>query len=156
MQRIVKIISMIIWIIYFWLLIKREIIRKNKNKDKYTWNILKSNIFYLVRLDNLFFLIMFYIYKGFNNDSVTAYLYFVFMFASLVFILYDLDDKYKIKKIDWSKETKYFIGAGILFVIPIIYYLITKDLANSYMLTFIIDFLVPIIIFGTRVLKIKK
>jgi len=82
MHNLVKNISFIIWTIYYILLTNREIARKNMNKDKYTWNLLTKDIFYLFRLDSFFFLIMFYIYKGFNNDSVTYYLYFVFMVSS--------------------------------------------------------------------------
>lgn len=158
MYEVVELISFIIWIIYFWILVSREIRRKNMNKDKYTLNYLKKNIFYLIRLDNLFFLIMFYIYKGFNNRSVTIYLYFVFAFASLVFILYDIQDKYDIKKNKIKKEKIYLLGSLILFLMPVIHYRLHKDISLACYYTLIINFLVPIVIFLINIVvkKIKK
>lgn len=157
MHKVVELISFIIWITYYFLLVSREICRKNLNKDKYDINLIKTNIFYLFRLDSLFFLIIFYIYKGFNNESVTIYLYFVFVVSSLVFILYDINDKYNIKKNNYSKEKKYYIISFILMFIPIIYYFITKNVANACFYTLLINFLLPVGIYISHlVLKDKK
>lgn len=158
MYEVVELISFIIWIIYFWILVSREIRRKNMNKEKYTLSYLKKNIFYLIRLDNLFFLIMFYIYKGFNNTSVTVYLYFVFVVSSLVFILYDIKDKYDIKKNKLNKEKIYLFGSLILFLIPNIHYYFHKDMPIACYYTLIVNFLVPIVIFLINIVmrKIKK
>jgi len=153
MHNLVKNISFIIWTIYYILLTNREIARKNMNKDKYTWNLLTKDIFYLFRLDSFFFLIMFYIYKGFNNDSVTYYLYFVFMVSSLVFILYDLQDKYNIKKNKVKKEKRYYFASFILYLIPGIYYFLKKDIPTVCLWTFAVNFFLPIAIFLTKVLS---
>lgn len=158
MHDIVVKISFIIWMIYYWLLVNREIARKNKNKDKYTWALLKKDIFYLFRMDNLFFVIMFYLYKGFNNDSVTIYLYFVFVVASLVYILYDINEKYKILDNKIVKEKIYYFVALLCFALPIIFYFKEHDFANTCFYTLVLNFLVPIIIFLTRIIctKLKR
>lgn len=153
MHEVVELISFIIWIIYFWILVSREVVRKNKNKEKYTWDLLKKNIFYLFRLDSLFFLIMFYIYKGFNNESVTVYLYFVFVVSALVFIFYDISDKYDLKKIKLKKEKIYYIVSFILFLIPLVYYFVTKNIANSCFYTLVLNFLIPIEVFFVKLIK---
>lgn len=157
MHDVIVWISFIIWIIYYWLLVNREICRKNKFQEKYTWELLKKDIFYLFRLDNLFFLIMFYIYKGFDNESVTIYLYFVFVVSALVFIFYDIQDKYNLRNNKLIKEKIYYIISLLAFLVPIIYYFSTKDIANSCFYTLLINMLVPIFIFMTRVIvrKIK-
>ena len=146
-HNVVSIISFIIWLFYYFFLVNREIARKNKIKDQYNVSLLKNNIFYLFRLDNLFFLLAFYIYKGFNNASVTIYLYFVFVFASLVFILYDIFDKYDLRKNKLKKEKYYYLGSFLLILIPLIYYLKKHNIANTAYLTLVIDFLVPVVIF---------
>ena len=153
MHKIVVYISLFIWFIYFILLTNREIFRKNKDKEKYNLNFLKKNVFYLFRLDSLFFLVMFYIYKGFNNDSVTIYLYFVFVVSSLVFILYDLNEKYDIKKNKFKKEKWYYFVAFLMLLIPLVYYLVKKDIASTCFYTLLINFLLPIAIFFTKLIK---
>ncbi len=152
MHEIVVKISFIIWMIYYWILVNREIARKNKNKEKYTWSLLKKDLFYLFRLDNLFFLIMFHLYKGFDNESVTIYLYFVFVVASLVYIFYDINEKYKILKNKIMQEKIYYFISLIVFIIPIIYYFKTNDIPTTCFYTLLINFLVPIIIFMTRII----
>ena len=155
MQGIVSIISFIIWIIYYYFLVNREIVRKNMNKDKYNFKLLKQDIFYLCRLDSLFYLITFYIYKGFNKTSVTIYLFFIFVFSSLVFILYDINDNYDLKKNNFKKEKIYYLICFIIMFIPLIFYLFKKDITNTCFLTLIINFLIPIIIYITRIIRKK-
>lgn len=150
MQKVVSIVSFIIWLIYYYFLVNREIVRKNKEE--------KNDFFHLFRLDSLFFLITFYIYKGFNNQSVTIYLYFIFMVSSLVYILYEIEDKYNIKENNINKEKIYYILSLLILLIPIIYYLRHKDLAFTCFITLIINFLIPIGIYITKVIckKLKK
>ena len=149
MHKVVSIISFILWIFYYYFLVNRELVRKNSP------NSFKEDFFYLVRLDSLFFLITFYFYKGFNNASVTIYLFFIFIFSSLVFILYDINDNYDIKKIKFKKEKYYYLICLIIMFIPLIYYFKTKNIANTCCYILDINFLIPIIIYIIRIIMKK-
>lgn len=142
MQKVVSIISIIIYLGYYYFLNLREI-KKDKDNNK---------LFYLIRLDSLFYLVTFYIYKGFNKEAVSIYLYFIFMFSSLVFILYDLNDNYDLKKQIKIDRIYYIIGLGIL-IIPLIYYLKTNNIINMYFITLIINLLIPLIIYIVKRFK---
>lgn len=143
-HKVVSTVSFLIWLCYYYYLVKREIIHKNQDLN------LKKNIFHLIRLDSLFYLVAFYIYKGFNNNSVTIYLYFIFAFSSLVFILYDLENYNQIK-INIKKEKIYYLFSFILIFIPIIYYIKTNNIANTEFITLIINFLLPV---GINIIKV--
>ncbi len=142
MQKVVSIISIIIYLGYYYFLNLREI-KKDKDNNK---------LFYLIRLDSLFYLVTFYIYKGFNKEAVSIYLYFIFMFSSLVFILYDLNDNYDLKKQIKIDRIYYIIGLSIL-IIPLIYYLKTNNIINMYFITLIINLLIPLIIYIVKRFK---
>ena len=53
-HKVVSTVSFLIWLCYYYYLVKREIIHKNQDLN------LKKNIFHLIRLDSLFYLVAFY------------------------------------------------------------------------------------------------
>ncbi len=156
MTNIIVKLGIIVWLIYYIFLVKREILRKNKNMEKYKLKYFKQDIFYLFRLDSIFFLLTFLVYKNFHNEAVTNYLYLVFMFTSLVFIFYELDEKYNLKSLKYQKEKVYYLVSFIMGMIPVIIYFFKKDIGLFCLGTLVIDFLVPIGIYLTKVILSRK
>lgn len=156
MIKVVEYIGIILWIIYLFLLINRELCRKNKYIDEYNKKLIIKHPFHLFRIDSIFFLIVYLIYNNFADVNVISYIYIGIIITNIVYVIYDISDNYKVEKNVLKKEfINYFIG--FLFVIFLLLFMIfSKNVINVYLITLIINILIPISIWGLKLLLKKE
>ncbi len=156
MIKVVEYLGIILWIIYLFLLINRELCRKNKYIDEYNKKLIIKHPFHLFRIDSIFFLIVYLIYNNFADVNVISYIYIGIIITNIVYVIYDISDNYKVEKNVLKKEfINYFIG--FLFVIFLLLFMIfSKNVINVYLITLIINILIPISIWGLKLLLKKE
>lgn len=156
MIKVVEYIGIILWIIYLFLLINRELCRKNKYIDEYNKKLIVKHPFHLFRIDSIFFLVVYLIYNNFADVNVISYIYIGIIITNIVYVIYDISDNYKVEKNVLKKEfINYFIG--FLFVIFLLFFMIfSKNVVNVYLITLIINILIPICIWGLKLLLKKE
>ncbi len=138
MIEIVKYISLILWVGYFFLGIYREI-KRNKNKN--IKEILQKP-FHFIRIDSLFFLIVYLYYNKIARDEVLPYLYLIIVITNIVYLLYDLFDNYKFERINKNDLLYYFLGI-IIVVLLTIYLFICDNAIRVSTITLVINILIP-------------
>lgn len=131
MIEVIEYISLFIWMIFLFLSIYRETCRKKE-----------INIFHLIRVDSVFFLALYIIYNDFARYEVLPYLYSVIIITSLVYLLYDIVDNYKFKKIA-KKDYIYYIGGMVVVALVLIYYFIWGRITKVFIITLIVNLLIP-------------
>lgn len=156
MIKVVEYIGIILWIIYLFLLINRELCRKNKYIDEYNKKLIVKHPFHLFRIDSIFFLVVYLIYNNFADVNVISYIYIGIIITNIVYVIYDISDNYKVEKNVLKKEfINYFMG--FLFVIFLLLFMIfSKNVINVYLITLIINILIPISIWGLKLLLKKE
>lgn len=156
MIKVVEYIGIILWIIYLFLLINRELCRKNKYIDEYNKKLIVKHPFHLFRIDSIFFLVVYLIYNNFADVNVISYIYIGIIITNVVYVIYDISDNYKVEKNVLKKEfINYFMGS--LFVIFLLLFMIfSKNVVNVYLITLIINILIPICIWGLKLLLKKE
>ena len=156
MIKVVEYLGIILWIIYLFLLINRELCRKNKYIDEYNKKLIVKHPFHLFRIDSIFFLVVYLIYNNFADVNVISYIYIGIIITNIVYVIYDISDNYKVEKNVLKKEfINYFMG--FLFVIFLLLFMIfSKNVVNVYLITLIINILIPISIWGLKLLLKKE
>lgn len=138
MIKVVEILSLSLWSIYFLLGIYREI-RRNREA---TFKELIKHPFHFIRVDSLFFLIIYLLYNYIARDEVLPYLYLVIIITNIVYLLYDLVDNYKFNKIR-KEEYIYFI-VGVLVIISLFIYLyLCKNSLRVASISLFFNLLIP-------------
>ena len=156
MMEVIEYCGLILWIIYLFLLVNREIGRKNKFAKEYHKELIIKRPFHIIRIDNLFFIIVYLIYSNFADNRVLPYLYLIIVLTNIVYVVYDIADNYKKEKIDLRKELVYYSGAIVLVIVAFGYMLISKNLFNTCTLTLALNLLVPIYIWLIKIIKKKN
>ena len=157
MIEVIEYFSIILWAFYLYLVVKREILRKYILKDEYKKNMIINHPFHIIRIDSVFFLLVYIIYNDFADTRVMPYLYLIIIITNIVYVLYDLIDNYKNINIKAKEEYINYILYFSIIIVLIIYMLISKNIMKTYIYTLIINLLVPVIIWGVnKVIKFKK
>ncbi len=140
MSKIVEYINLLLWIIFLFLDILKEI-----NNEKIDFKMIIKEPFNFVRIDCLFFLSIFLIYHNFARSEVLPFLYLIIIITNIVYLVYDLKDNYKISNIS-PKEYIYFIVGIILIISIILYQNISDNYLKTLIITLIINCFMPIIV----------
>ena len=135
MREVIIWISLILWVLYGFLFIYREILRNKKNKEK-------NNIFHLIRFDTILFLAIYLFYKFFARNVNFSYLFLVIVITNIVYILYDLGDNYEIKKFSLNYLVYYIFYILIVVILGIVY-IFTRDYLLITIILLIINILIP-------------
>ena len=138
-NKIIIFLTFIPWIVIYLKYCLSKLSDNNKLSIKY----LKSNIFKIFRLDLLVLIIIFFYYASFNKGFVNEYLFAVFNIYLFVNSFYE---NHNIKKGMLKKEIFPLIIMLILMIIPIIYYIFSKNLILTYKVMFIYLFLENIVV----------
>lgn len=155
MYKAVDYFGFILWIIYLILFMNREIKRKNKFLEEYNFKMLINKPFHLIRIDSVFFLIVYLIYSNLSDNRLLPYLYVIIMITNIVYVLYDIADNYKTEKTTLKNELFNFC-AIILLVISIVLCLVFKvELNNICILTLILNLFIPLWVWFINIIKNK-
>lgn len=155
MIEIIEYCGLILWVIYLFLFVNREIARKNKYIKEYDKSLIIKKPLHIIRIDSLFFFLVYLIYNNFADNRVLPYLYLIIVLTNIVYVVYDLADNYKGQKVVLKNELIYYSGAIILVVVAFVYMMFSKDLFNTCTLTLGLNIIVPIYIWLIKIL-IKK
>ena len=98
MYEVIEYIGISLWLIYLILFMNREILRKNKYKNEYNIKMLINKPFHLIRIDSIFFLLVYVYYSNLSDNRMLPYLYVIIMITNIVYVLYDISDNYKDRK----------------------------------------------------------
>ena len=131
----------------------REIKRKNKYQKEYNIKMIINKPFHLIRIDSVFFLIVYVIYSNLSDNRVLPYLYVIIMITNIVYVLYDISDNYKDIKNKLKKELINYFGIILFVIIVIIYFLINKNLDNTCILTLVLNIFTPVYIWIVNMIK---
>lgn len=153
MYKTIEYIGLSLWVLYLILFINREIARKNKFKKEYNIKMIINKPFHLFRIDSIFFLIVYIIYSNLSDNRILPYLYVIIMITNIVYVLYDISDNYKDIKIKFKKELVNYLGVVLFIIIVFIYFIISKNLDNSCILTLILDIFGPVYIWIVNMIK---
>ncbi len=153
MMEVIEYCGLILWIVYIFLFVNREIARKNKYAHEYTKELIIKRPFHIIRIDTLFFLIVYLVYSNFADTRVLPYLYLIIVLTNIVYCAYDLIDNYKQSKPDIKKEIVNYACTIFLIVVAFGYMFISKNLNNACTLTLALNILVPIYVWLIKVLK---
>lgn len=151
MNKAIIFSSFIIWIFYFNLLYLDVIDNHNIKTFK---ELIKSNKKTL-SIIKFFLFILFIYFISFNNTLISE-----LSFSSIFIFL--LSDYINInnKAIDFNyifKNKKYLVILIIIILIPLIFYLITKNLEITYLIMFIFTFFIYYLVDSIKILfKSKK
>ena len=74
---VIEYCGLILWIVYIFLFVNREIGRKNKYASEYKKDLIIKKPFHIIRIDTLFFLIVYVVYSNFADNRVLPYLYLI-------------------------------------------------------------------------------
>ena len=155
MIEIIEYCGLILWVIYLFLFVNGEIARKNKYIKEYDKSLIIKKPLHIIRIDSLFFFLVYLIYNNFADNRVLPYLYLIIVLTNIVYVVYDLADNYKGQKVVLKNELIYYSGAIILVVVAFVYMMFSKDLFNTCTLTLGLNIIVPIYIWLIKIL-IKK
>lgn len=153
MYKAVEYIGLSLWVIYLILFMNREIKRKNKYQKEYNIKMIINKPFHLIRIDSVFFLIVYVIYSNLSDNRVLPYLYVIIMITNIVYVLYDISDNYKDIKNKLKKELINYFGIILFVIIVIIYFLINKNLDNTCILTLVLNIFTPVYIWIVNMIK---
>lgn len=153
MYKTVEYIGLSLWVIYLILLMNREIKRKNKYQKEYNIKMIINKPFHLIRIDSVFFLIVYVIYSNLSDNRVLPYLYVIIMITNIVYVLYDISDNYKDIKNKLKKELINYFGIILFVIIVILYFLINKNLDNTCILTLVLNIFTPVYIWIVNMIK---
>ena len=153
MYKTVEYIGLSLWVIYLILFMNREIKRKNKYQKEYNIKMIINKPFHLIRIDSVFFLIVYIIYSNLSDNRVLPYLYVIIMITNIVYVLYDISDNYKDIKNKFKKELINYFGIVLFIIIVIVYFLINKDLDNTCILTLVLNIFTPVYIWIVNMIK---
>ena len=153
MYKTVEYIGLSLWVIYLILFMNREIKRKNKYQKEYNIKMIINKPFHLIRIDSVFFLIVYVIYSNLSDNRVLPYLYVIIMITNIVYVLYDISDNYKDIKNKLKKELINYFGIILFVIIVIIYFLINKNLDNTCILTLVLNIFTPVYIWIVNMIK---
>ena len=155
-MEIIEYSGLILWLIYLFLLTKREISRKNKYFKEYTKELIIKKPFHIIRIDSLFFFVVYYVYTNFADTRVLPYLYLIIVITNIVYVSYDIADNLKAYKNKNGSDLKYYFGAIVLSFIALIYMIVTKDLFGTGTVTLGLNLLVPIYVWIITIITNKK
>lgn len=147
--------GLILWLIYLFLFIKREVRRKNKYSKEYTKELIIKKPFHIMRIDSLFFFIVYYVYTDFADSRVLPYLYLIIVITNIVYVSYDIADNLKPYKSKNGNDLKYYSGVIVLGIVAFIYMIISKDLFNTCTLTLGLNLLVPAYVWIIKIITTK-
>ena len=140
--------------------LQMELFYRNLNYNKYIKEYDKSLIIkkplHIIRIDSLFFFLVYLIYNNFADNRVLPYLYLIIVLTNIVYVVYDLADNYKGQKVVLKNELIYYSGAIILVVVAFVYMMFSKDLFNTCTLTLGLNIIVPIYIWLIKILIKNK
>ena len=153
MYKAVEYIGLSLWIIYLILFMNREIKRKNKYKKEYNIKMIINKPIHLIRIDSVFFLIVYIIYSNLSDNRILPFLYVIIMITNIVYVLYDISDNYKDIKNKFKKELINYFGIVLFIIIVIVYFLINKDLDNTCILTLVLNIFTPVYIWIVNMIK---
>ena len=156
MIEIIEYCGLILWVIYLFLFVNREIARKNKYIKEYDKSLIIKKPLHIIRIDSLFFFLVYLIYNNFADNRVLPYLYLIIVLTNIVYVVYDLADNYKGQKVVLKNELIYYSGAIILVVVAFVYMMFSKDLFNTCTLTLGLNIIVPIYIWLLKILIKNK
>lgn len=142
-MEVIEYCGLILWVIYVFLFVNREIGRKNKYIGQYKNDLIIKKPFHVIRIDTLFFLIVYVVYANFADNRVLPYLYLIIIITNIVYCGYDIADNYKTKK-NIKKEIPNYVATVGLIVVALGYLLISKDVFNTCTLTLGLNLLVPV------------
>ena len=153
MYKAIEYIGLSLWVIYLILFMNREIKRKNKYQKEYNIKMIINKPFHLIRIDSVFFLIVYVIYSNLSDNRVLPYLYVIIMITNIVYVLYDISDNYKDIKNKLKKELINYFGIILFVIIVILYFLINKNLDNTCILTLVLNIFTPVYIWIVNMIK---
>lgn len=156
MYEAVEYVGIFLWVIYLILFMNREIKRKNKYREEYNVKMIINEPFHLIRIDSVFFLLVYIFYSNLSDVRVLPYLYVIIMITNIVYVLYDISDNYKDNKFKIKNELINYFGVLILIVIALIYWLIKRDLDGLCVMTLVLNLLVPVYIWIVNMIKNKS
>ena len=144
MYEVIEYIGISLWLIYLILFMNREILRKNKYKNEYNIKMLINKPFHLIRIDSIFFLLVYVYYSNLSDNRMLPYLYVIIMITNIVYVLYDISDNYKDRKNIFKQEIFNYAGILLFVVIVFMFWLFNKNLDNICILTLVLNLFVPV------------
>ena len=144
-------ISIILWMVYLFLLINREICRKNKLAKEYNKALILKHPFHIIRIDSLFFLIVFWIYQDFVDNRVLLYLYLIIVLTIIVYVIYDLADNYSNIKKSFKNEWPNYLCGIIIVAFVLSYGFVSDNLLNTCAITLALNLIVPIYVWLIKI-----
>lgn len=147
MNKVVEYISLALWGTYLIFATYREI----KSVNGSIKLILKKP-FHFIRIDSLLFLIIYLVYNNFARIEVLPYLYLIIVLTSVVYLMYDLTDNYKFKKL---KKWEYlvFIPVVIVLILVLSYLYFSEKMLRVATITLIINLFIPAYVSLVKFLK---
>lgn len=155
-MEVIEYSGLILWLVYLFLFTKREIRRKNKYSKEYTKELIIKKPFHIIRIDSLFFFIVYFIYANFADTRVLPYLYLIIVLTNIVYVSYDLADNLRVLNSKNNSDLKYYSGTIILGIVAFVYMIISKDLFRTCTLTLGLNLLVPIYVWIIKIIANKK
>lgn len=150
---VIEYCGLILWIVYIFLFVNREIGRKNKYASEYKKDLIIKKPFHIIRIDTLFFLIVYVVYSNFADNRVLPYLYLIIVITNIVYCAYDVADNYKTPKRDIKKELANYLCTVAVVIIAFGYMFFSKNLFNTCTLTLALNLVVPIYVWLIKVIK---
>lgn len=137
MNKVVENLALALWGIYCFFAVYREI----KNDNDSVKNILKHP-FHFIRIDNIFFLLVFLVYNNFARVEILPYLYLILTITNIVYLFYDLVDNYKFTKI---KKNEYLFYVGVIATLFICFYYLNNfdNIIKIAIVTLLINLFIP-------------
>lgn len=156
MMEVIEYCGLFLWLVYLFLFVKREIGRKNKYNKEYTKELIVRKPFHIIRIDSLFFLLVYLLYCNFADNRVLPYLYVIIVITNIVYVSYDISDNYKTDKKKNKSELIYYSGVIVLALIVFGYMFISKNLINTCTLSLALNLLVPVYVWLMKIILQKK
>lgn len=139
MIKTIEYVSIMLWVIYYYMAIGREV----KKKNKFTLKALVKNPFKFIHSASLIFLIVYLLYQNYIREEVIPFVYFIIILTNVVYLGYDIHDNYQRKL---NKREFYRVLLSLLLVgIVCIYILINGNILVALVLTLIIDVFIPLV-----------
>lgn len=156
MYEVIEYIGISLWLIYLILFMNREILRKNKYKNEYNIKMLINKPFHLIRIDSIFFLLVYVYYSNLSDNRMLPYLYVIIMITNIVYVLYDISDNYKDRKNIFKQEIFNYAGILLFVVIVFMFWLFNKNLDNICILTLVLNLFVPVYVWIINMIRNKS
>ena len=156
MYEVIEYIGISLWLIYLILFMNREILRKNKYKNEYNIKMLINKPFHLIRIDSIFFLLVYVYYSNLSDNRMLPYLYVIIMITNIVYVLYDISDNYKDRKNIFKQEVFNYAGILLFVVIVFVFWLFNKNLDNICILTLVLNLFVPVYVWIINMIRNKS